>query len=207
MVLRSDVRSVRRAIAAGDIPAQPVGPRKLVPGRVAAPGPPGWKRARPVTRTGLCPKPRPPAERTGLDVPSIGTDPSRGTSPRADTGNAAGQGAAGAGQTVPCQRDPVALATALAELLELCDERDQWMDRLGDEYRLGWKLGYAAGVDEGRRLEAEERDGAWNRVAGPIARGGDSHAELERRRWGPGGRLRFGDPRPGDRFGRQEGAA
>lgn len=31
VVLRSDVRSVRRAIAAGDIPAQPVGPRKLVP--------------------------------------------------------------------------------------------------------------------------------------------------------------------------------
>jgi len=30
-VLRSDPRSVRRAIAAGDIPAQPVGPRKLVP--------------------------------------------------------------------------------------------------------------------------------------------------------------------------------
>jgi hypothetical protein len=30
-VLRSDARSVRRAIAAGDIPAQPVGPRKLVP--------------------------------------------------------------------------------------------------------------------------------------------------------------------------------
>ena len=31
VVLRSDVRSVRRSIAAGDIPAQPVGPRKLVP--------------------------------------------------------------------------------------------------------------------------------------------------------------------------------
>jgi hypothetical protein len=30
-VLRSDPRSVRRAIAAGQIPAQPVGPRKLVP--------------------------------------------------------------------------------------------------------------------------------------------------------------------------------
>jgi hypothetical protein len=30
-VLRSDPRSVRRAIAAGDIPAQSVGPRKLVP--------------------------------------------------------------------------------------------------------------------------------------------------------------------------------
>jgi hypothetical protein len=30
-VLRSDPRSVRRSIAAGTIPAQPVGPRKLVP--------------------------------------------------------------------------------------------------------------------------------------------------------------------------------
>lgn len=30
-VLRSDVRSVRRSIAAGDIPGIPVGPRKLVP--------------------------------------------------------------------------------------------------------------------------------------------------------------------------------
>ena len=31
LVLRSDPRSVRRAIAAGDIPCIPVGPRKLVP--------------------------------------------------------------------------------------------------------------------------------------------------------------------------------
>jgi hypothetical protein len=31
VVLRSDVRSVRRSIAAGDIPATPVGPRNLVP--------------------------------------------------------------------------------------------------------------------------------------------------------------------------------
>jgi hypothetical protein len=31
VVLRSDPRSVRRAIAAGDIPSTPVGPRKLVP--------------------------------------------------------------------------------------------------------------------------------------------------------------------------------
>ena len=31
VVLRSDVRSVRRAIAGGDIPFTPVGPRKLVP--------------------------------------------------------------------------------------------------------------------------------------------------------------------------------
>lgn len=31
VVLRSDARSVRRSIAAGEIPAQAVGPRKLVP--------------------------------------------------------------------------------------------------------------------------------------------------------------------------------
>lgn len=31
VVLRSDARSVRRSIAAGDIPSTPVGPRKLVP--------------------------------------------------------------------------------------------------------------------------------------------------------------------------------
>jgi hypothetical protein len=31
VVLRSDPRSVRRSIDAGEIPAQPVGPRKLVP--------------------------------------------------------------------------------------------------------------------------------------------------------------------------------
>jgi len=31
VLLRSDVRSIRRSIAAGDIPAVPVGPRKLVP--------------------------------------------------------------------------------------------------------------------------------------------------------------------------------
>ena len=31
VILRSDVRSIRRAIAAGEIPAQSVGRRKLVP--------------------------------------------------------------------------------------------------------------------------------------------------------------------------------
>lgn len=47
-------------------------------------------------------------------MPSIGTQTSRGTSPRADTGDSAGQRAAGAGQTVPCQRESVPLRQALA---------------------------------------------------------------------------------------------
>ena len=38
----------------------------------------------------------------------------------------------------------------------------------------------------------------WAEVARPAARGGVSHAELEHRRWGPGGRAHFADPRPGD---------
>ena len=46
----------------------------------------------------------------------------------------------------------------------------------------------------------------WDRIARPIAGyGGRNHpgeAELERRRWGPGGRERFADPRPGDYPGR-----
>jgi hypothetical protein len=101
---------------------------------------------------------------------------------------------------------PIALTRAVAELLELSGERDRWMDRLGVEYRLGWKLGYAAGVDEGRRLEAAERDRAWSRAAGVIIRG-ETYDELELRRWGPGGRAHFGDTRPGDYQGRQAGAA
>jgi hypothetical protein len=101
----------------------------------------------------------------------------------------------------------VALAAAVAGLLELSDEREQWMRRLDSEYRLGYAIGHAAGVDEGRRLEAAERDRAWIRIARPIARGGVTQTELELRRWGPGGRARFGEPRPGDRLPRQEGAA
>lgn len=110
------------------------------------------------------------------------------------------------GQTVPCQRDPASLALALAELLELSDERDAWQARLGVEYKLGYAIGHALGVEEGRALEAAERDRAWNRAAGTIIRG-ETYAELDRRRWGPGGRAHFGDPRPGDYPGRRESAA
>ena len=93
-----------------------------------------------------------------------------------------------------------------AELLELSGERDAWQARLGDEYRLGYAIGHAAGVDEGRRREAAERDRAWKLAASVIIRG-LSQAELELRRWGPAGRLRFGDRRPGDYPGRRDGAA
>jgi len=50
----------------------------------------------------------------------------------------------------------------------------------------------AANADEEARLVE---------VPPPVAHG-ISHAELEQRRWGPGGRAHFADPRPGDFPGR-----
>jgi hypothetical protein len=88
-----------------------------------------------------------------------------------------------------------------AGLLALSDERDRWLRRLlaaeraafhrGAEY--GWRLGYEA--------SCRDQEAAWRAVAGRVARGASNptFAELELRRWGPGGREHFGDPRPDDR--------
>ena len=43
----------------------------------------------------------------------------------------------------------------------------------------------------------------WDRIARTTAPG-PSHAELEEKRWGPGGRAHFADPRPGDYPGRTQ---
>ncbi len=53
---------------------------------------------------------------------------------------------------------------------------------------------HAAGRAEAERDMAEQ----WAEAAKPVTHGGKSQAELEERRWGPGGREHFGDPRPGD---------
>ena len=70
--------------------------------------------------------------------------------------------------------------------------------------------GYSAGYEHGHQAgyaEAEADMAArWHAAADPIAAGGPSFAELERRRWGPGGREHFGDPRPGDFPGREGGS-
>ena len=63
----------------------------------------------------------------------------------------------------------------------------------------GWREGYAdAGRDMARR---------WDEIARPAAHGRPPHAVLERRRWGPGGREHFADPRPGDFPGTEVRAA
>jgi hypothetical protein len=61
-------------------------------------------------------------------------------------------------------------------------------------------VAWERGIERGRQLEGAERDASWHRIAVQVATGPD-HPELEIRRWGPGGRARFGDPRPGDYLG------
>jgi len=55
----------------------------------------------------------------------------------------------------------------------------------------------------GRHHAEAEQAEAWHRLAAPVAHG-IPFAELEERRWGPGGREHFADPRPGDYPGRRE---
>ena len=56
----------------------------------------------------------------------------------------------------------------------------------------------------GREHAEAEMAQAWARAADPVAHGGPAFAELEERRWGPGGREHFADPRPGDFPGRAQ---
>jgi hypothetical protein len=99
----------------------------------------------------------------------------------------------------------VPLCEVIGGLLELSDVlEDQLRMRLA-AFRLGYEVGRQVGYREGGEDQARELDKAWNRIAaGPLR--GPLHAELEERRWGPGGRARFADPRPGDFKGRK-GAA
>jgi hypothetical protein len=55
--------------------------------------------------------------------------------------------------------------------------------------------------EAGRRDAEADMAQRWAEAARPVARG-VSHADLEQRRWGPGGRAHFADPRPGDFPGR-----
>jgi hypothetical protein len=94
VILRSDVRSIRRAIAAGEIPAQPVGPAQARAGPVGPPSrAPGNERGRSL-RTGPPNHVHPP--RDEVAVLMVGAGSSRRTSSRPDTDNDLGQRPAGA---------------------------------------------------------------------------------------------------------------
>ncbi len=93
---------------------------------------------------------------------------------------------------------PVSLADAVTALLALSDERDAWLDRVLRAELRGYQAGRADGYADGyRRAIAEHK---------AIHRDLQAALRWEIRRWGPGGRTRFADPRPGDFTGR-DGAA
>jgi hypothetical protein len=91
----------------------------------------------------------------------------------------------------------------VAELLALSDERDAWQRRVLGAWRDGYQAGHAAGYERGYHRGARLLEAEWPVVVASVTACGPSFAELERRRWGPGGRERFGDPRPGDYPGRR----
>jgi hypothetical protein len=77
------------------------------------------------------------------------------------------------------------------EAADLAEAETRYRHQLAREmYQAGW-----------RDAEAEMA-ARWNETA-RAAITGASCAELEERRWGPGGREHFADPRPGDYPGRQ----
>ena len=105
------------------------------------------------------------------------------------------------------------LASPVQELARLRAEQEQlralivaadptatpeyWRSLFADAHRADLEDAYRQGrEDMGREYEQD-----WAMIARPIARGGPAFAELELRRWGPGGRARFGDPREGDYAG------
>jgi hypothetical protein len=80
----------------------------------------------------------------------------------------------------------------MAQVLALSDERDQWERRLQAEGRAAYQAGYEDA------LRDTDRTWARNPLHAPMLLAEPTQAELELRRYGPGGRDHFGDPRPGD---------
>lgn len=87
------------------------------------------------------------------------------------------------------------------ETAEQIKAETRYRNQLGREM---YQAGLAEGWREGYAAAGAERDRAWSEIARRAVRitAGPDHAELEGRRWGPGGRAHFGDPRPGDFPGR-----
>jgi hypothetical protein len=64
-----------------------------------------------------------------------------------------------------------------------------------------YQAGHADGYLAGYRQAGADQAARWNQIA-RAALDGPARAELEERRWGPGGQEHFADPRPGDFPGR-----
>jgi hypothetical protein len=105
-----------------------------------------------------------------------------------------------------CLAGPVPLSSAVAGLLARSDLIDKTLRLRLAAYREGYQAGHERGYQSGYAACDSELRRSWYAATHPIAVSGVPHEELERRRWGPGGRAGAGDPRPGDYPGR-DGAA
>jgi hypothetical protein len=99
------------------------------------------------------------------------------------------------------QTDPV--AAAIAEANDAAAET-AYRNQLGREmYERGRAVGrteHVAAADAAQAAAREEPDPVLLARLDRLAQ--DAHAAIEERRWGPGGREHFADPRPGDFPGR-----
>jgi hypothetical protein len=79
-----------------------------------------------------------------------------------------------------------------AAWLRLSDERDTWLRRLDR----AWRDGRAAGLEAGYRAGYARAVAEWKVTAGGLELGGPTFAQLDRRRYPPGGRASWILPRP-----------
>ena len=93
-------------------------------------------------------------------------------------------------------------AAEVTALLTLSGERDMWVKVCLRRERAAYRQGFIAGDLAGYTRARTEMARRWTRIASPVAHGGPTFADLEERRWGPGGRTHFADPRPNDFPGR-----
>jgi hypothetical protein len=84
------------------------------------------------------------------------------------------------------------------EAADLASAETRYRHQLAREM---YQAGHADGYRAGYRQAGADQTARWNQAA-RAGLGGPSHAELEERRWGPGGREAFAEPRPGDFPGR-----
>lgn len=89
--------------------------------------------------------------------------------------------------------------SAMALPLDAMPDPDAEVALLRQLGREAYERGHADGWREGYERAEADMAARWCKIAEPVARGGITHSELETRRWGPGGREHFADPRPGDR--------
>lgn len=82
------------------------------------------------------------------------------------------------------------------ELLDHSDERDGYETRIKQAFREGYHVGHEVGYEAGYGQAVTD----WKvTAAGMTGLGGPTFAELDRRRYPPGGRLSWIRLRPGER--------